>query len=64
MADFGEADEIACQALERARSLPPGSARTDALKEAGKLRTAADRLKPRFISTTGRQSKYLCADVN
>jgi hypothetical protein len=59
MADFGETDEIAYQALESARSLPPGSARTDALKEAGKLRAAADRLKASFVSTTGRPSKYL-----
>jgi hypothetical protein len=57
--DFGAADEIAVNALEHARSLPPGPARTDALKEAGKLRAAADRLRGFPEYTAGRRSKYL-----
>jgi hypothetical protein len=56
--DFGEADDIAVKALDHARSLPPGPARTDALKEAGKLRAAADRLREFPECTTGRPSKY------
>lgn len=57
--DFREADEIAVQALEQARSLPPGTARTDALKEAGKLRAAAERLREPLVPTSGRRSKYV-----
>ena len=56
--DCGEADGIAVNALEHARSLPPGAARTEALKEAGKLRAAADRLRELPESTSGRRSKY------
>jgi hypothetical protein len=32
------------EALEKARSLPPGALRSDALKKAGLLRATADRL--------------------
>ena len=47
--DFEEADAAAYDALEYARSLPPGPGRADAFKQAGKLRAAADRLRsPRF----------------
>ena len=47
--DFEQADAAANAALEYARNLPPGIARSQAFKEAGKLRTAADRLRaPEF----------------
>jgi hypothetical protein len=42
--DFEDAEVIALNALEHARSLAPGAAGTEALKEAGKLRAAAYRL--------------------
>ena len=42
--DFEQADAAADAALEYARSLPPGIARSEAFKEAGRLRRAADRL--------------------
>jgi cytochrome c-type biogenesis protein CcmE len=40
--DFEQADAAADAALEYARSLPPGIARSQAFKAAGKLRSAAD----------------------
>lgn len=56
--DFEDAEVIALNALEHARSLAPGAARTEALKEAGKLRAAADRLWEIPASTSGRRSKF------
>ena len=56
--DFDKAETTAVYALQHARRLPPGPARTEALKEAGKLRAAADRLKEIPVSTTGRRSKF------
>ena len=44
--DFEELDAAAAAALQHALSLPPGMARSQALKEAGKLRSMADRLQP------------------
>ena len=44
--DFEQADAAASAALEYARSLPPSIARSLAFKEAGKLRSVADRLRP------------------
>ena len=44
--DFEQADAAANAALEYARNLPPGIARSQAFKEAGKLRSMADRLQP------------------
>jgi len=47
--NFEEADAAAYDALEYARTLPPGPGRADAFKQAGKLRAAVDRLRsPRF----------------
>ena len=44
-------------ALEYARSLPPGIARSQAFKKAGKLRTAADRLRAPEFAPRGRRPK-------
>ena len=44
--DFVQADAAAHAALEYARSLPPGIARSQAFKAAGKLRSDVDRLRP------------------
>ena len=43
--DVEEAVKAADAALEHARNLPPGPGRSAAIKEAGKLRNAAERLK-------------------
>lgn len=55
--DFEEADAAADASLKYARSLPPGAARSEAFKEAGKLRNAADRLKPPSFAPRGRRPK-------
>ena len=57
--DFEELDAAAEAALQHALSLPPGMARSQALKEAGKLRCAADRLQaaPK-LAPRGRRPKY------
>jgi len=47
--DFEQADTEANAALEYARSLPPGTTRSQAFKEAGRLRSAADRLRPQAL---------------
>jgi hypothetical protein len=51
-----EADALA--ALELARALPPGPARTEAMKRAGILRNAAD-LQGLFFDKRGRPPKEL-----
>lgn len=54
-----KADAAADAALEHARNLSPGEERSKALKEAGRLRTFADGLRPtRIRMTTRRKSKY------
>jgi len=55
--DFEQADAAAEAALEYARSLPPGIARSEAFKEAGRLRSAADRLQAPTFSRRGRRPK-------
>ena len=55
--DFEHADAAAEAALKYARSLPPGMARSQAFKEAGKLRSAADRLRAPKFSPRGRRLK-------
>ena len=55
--DFEEADGAADAALEYARSLPPGIARSQAFKEAGKLRSVADRLRAPEFAPRGRRPK-------
>jgi hypothetical protein len=49
-----EADALA--ALEPARAMPPGPARTEAMKRAGILRNAAD-LQELFLARRGRLAK-------
>ena len=55
--DFEQADAEANAALEYARSLPPGTTRSQAFKEAGRLRSAADRLRPASFAPRGRRPK-------
>jgi hypothetical protein len=55
--DFEEADAAADAALKYARSLAPGTARSEAFKEAGKLRSAADRLQAPRLAPRGRRPK-------
>ncbi len=55
--DFEQADAAADAALEYARNLPPGLARSQAFKEAGQLRSAADRLQPPKFAPRGRRPK-------
>ena len=55
--DFEEADAAAEAALKYARTLPPGIARSQAFKEAGKLRSAADRLRAPKFAPRGRRPK-------
>ncbi len=45
MSERRELDAKACDALEAARLLPHGDARTKAMKEASRLRIAADKLR-------------------
>jgi hypothetical protein len=55
--DFEDAHATAIEALETARKLPPGPERSDAFKEAGRLRAAADRLRPIRFAPRGRRRK-------
>ena len=55
--DFEQADAAADAALEYARNLPPGLARSQAFKEAGKLRSEADRLQTPKFAPRGRRPK-------
>ena len=55
--DFERADAVADAALEYARSIPPGIARSLAFKEAGKLRSVADRLRAPKFAPRGRRPK-------
>ena len=55
--DFEQADAAANAALEYARSLPPGIARSQAFKEAGRLRSAADQLQGPKFAPRGRRPK-------
>jgi hypothetical protein len=43
MSCYGELDAKACDALEAARLLPPGPKRSDAMKNAGRLRAFAEK---------------------
>jgi hypothetical protein len=54
--DDDDPETQALVALEMARKLPHGSERTEAMKRAGKLRNAADRLGISFAKT-GRPRK-------
>jgi hypothetical protein len=49
-------DAEASAALERARLMPPGPERTEAMKKAGSLRNAAD-LQGVFFAKRGRPAK-------
>jgi hypothetical protein len=51
-----ELDAQALAALEDARTMPPGPARTEAMKKAGILRNAAD-LQGLFFAKRGRPAK-------
>lgn len=56
---MGDDDDLETQALialEEARKLPHGPARTEAMKKAGQLRNAADR-RGITIAKTGRSRK-------
>ena len=55
--DFEQADAAAEAALEYARSLPLGIARSQAFKEADKLRSTADRLRAPEFSRRSRRPK-------
>ena len=55
--DFEQADAAADAALEYARSLPPGIARSEAFKEAGRLRSVANRLRAPEFAPRGRRPK-------
>lgn len=54
--DFEELD-AAAEALKYVRSLPPGIARSQAFKEAGKLRRVADKSQPPKLSPRGRPAQ-------
>jgi len=51
-----ELEAQALAALEEARTMPPGPARTEAMKKAGILRNAAD-LEGLFFAKRGRPAK-------
>jgi hypothetical protein len=51
-----ELEAQALAALEEARTMPPGPARTEAMKKAGVLRNAAD-LQGLFFAKRGRPAK-------
>jgi hypothetical protein len=51
-----ELEAQALAALEEARTMPPGPARTEAMKQAGILRNAAD-LQGLFFAKRGRPTK-------
>jgi len=51
-----ELEAQALAALEEARSMPPGPARTEAMKKAGILRNATD-LQGLFFAKRGRPAK-------
>jgi hypothetical protein len=51
-----ELEAHALAALEEARTMPPGPARTEAMKKAGVLRNAAD-LHGLFFAKRGRPAK-------
>ena len=53
--DFELVDAAADTALEYARSLPPGLTRSEAFKNAGKLRWAADPLQAPKSAPPGRR---------
>lgn len=48
MKEFFELDATAVEALEAARALPPGPKRTLAMKEAGRLRMLAEKLREAY----------------
>jgi hypothetical protein len=50
-------DEQAAAALAEARAMPPGLARTEAIKRAGALRAAVDKLKAPSFARRGRPPK-------
>ena len=49
-------DAKATDALEKARAMPPGQEKTEALKKAGMLRNAAD-IRGIFFAKRGRPTK-------
>src|SRR6185312_3187599 len=55
--DYEELDAAADAALSYARSLPPGAARSHAIKAAGKLRRQADELQAPKFAPRGRRPK-------
>jgi hypothetical protein len=55
--DFEQLDAAADAALNYARSLPPGTARVQAFKAAGKLRSEADKLQAPKLAPRGRRPK-------
>jgi hypothetical protein len=54
--DVPDWDAKATEALEKARAMPPGQEKTDALKKAGMLRNAAD-IRGLFFAKRGRPAK-------
>jgi hypothetical protein len=54
--DFDDWDALASEALMAARKMPKGPERIEALKQAGRLRMAADRKRKRF-APLGRRPK-------
>ncbi len=55
-AETSDWEAKAIEALEKARAMPPGQEKTEALKEAGMLRNAAD-LRGLFFAKRGRPPK-------
>jgi hypothetical protein len=55
--DYEELDAAADAALSYARSLPPGAARSNAFRAAGKLRRQADELQAPKFAQRGRRPK-------
>jgi hypothetical protein len=54
--DTPDWDAKAAEALEKARAMPPGQEKTEALKKAGMLRYAAD-MRGLFFAKRGRPKK-------
>jgi len=54
--DASDWEAKAVEALERARAMPPGQEKTEALKKAGMLRNAAD-MRGLFFAKRGRPPK-------
>ena len=52
-----ELEEQAAAALDEARAMPPGAARTEAMKRAGALQAAVDKMKAPSFNRLGRPPK-------